>query len=349
MLNLIPQRAISNVPKLVLLIKKVKQIVTFFKHSITAADMLTKCQHGGCILKLKQEVPTRWNTTYYMMERFKILAPKISSVLLEIPNGPEMLSTAELNDIKDLLHLLQPFEIVTKEVSGQEYITSSKVIPLVHTLENKVGNLEATTEIGQKLQIELKKEIEKRFQKIEFIQLLSIATLIDPRFKTIHFQKPLAKSNVLQIVNKEIRQMISAENVYVSNSRLNSEENVNDNLVDNNSDIWNYHKKVKYLASSQILESSNSTMEAEFKQYLYLPLININNDVLAVWESYKTVFPHLYVVAQKYLSTVSSSVPSERLFSKAGNLITEKRNRISESRISKLCFLQTIPAMYWDL
>jgi hypothetical protein len=49
--------------------------------------------------------------------------------------------------------------------------------------------------------------------------LLSIATLIDPRFKTIHFQKPLAKSNVLQIVNKEIRQMISAENVYVSNSR----------------------------------------------------------------------------------------------------------------------------------
>uniref|UniRef100_A0A2S2Q5M0 Zinc finger BED domain-containing protein 1 n=1 Tax=Sipha flava TaxID=143950 RepID=A0A2S2Q5M0_9HEMI len=181
--------------------------------------MLTKCQHGGCILKLKQEVPTRWNTTYYMMERFKILAPKISSVLLEIPNGPEMVSTAELNDIKDLLHLLQPFEIVTKEVFGQEYITSSKVIPLVYTLENKVGNLEATTEIGQKLQIELKKEIEKRFQKIEFIQLLFIAILIDPRFKTIHFQKPLAKSNVLQkIVNKEIKQMISAENVYVSNS-----------------------------------------------------------------------------------------------------------------------------------
>lgn len=70
------------------------------------------------------------------MERFKILALKISSVLLEIPNGPEMVSIAESSDIKDLLHLLQPFKIVTKEMSGQEYITSSKVIPLVHTLEN---------------------------------------------------------------------------------------------------------------------------------------------------------------------------------------------------------------------
>lgn len=68
---------------------------------------------------------------------------------------------------------------------------------------------------------------------------------------------------MLQIVNKEIKQMISAENVCVSNSKylniikfsnvffilvyydlifwLNSEENANDNLVDNNSDIWNYH------------------------------------------------------------------------------------------------------------
>lgn len=58
-----------------------------------------------------------------------------------------MVSGTELNDLKDILNLLKPLELVTKEVSGQEYITSSKVIPLVHTLENIFGNLEVTSEI----------------------------------------------------------------------------------------------------------------------------------------------------------------------------------------------------------
>jgi len=44
-------------------------------------------------------------------------------------------------------------------------------------------------------------------------------------------------------------------------------------------------------------------------------------------------------VAKKMLAVPTTSVASERLFSKAGDVISEKRNRLSASKADQLCFL----------
>lgn len=224
MVNLIPQKAISNVPTLVSLLTKIKQIVTFFKHSVVACDKLTslQLQDGSdkeSTLKLKQEVPTRWNSTFYMLERFKLLASKISMVLFEIPNAPLMVNVTELNDLNDILYLLKSLELVTKEISGQNYITTSKVIPLVHTIMYKVENLDAKSDVGKALRQELITQIKKRFEKIEHSHILAIATLLDPRFKKAHFKSPIANSNVIQYVNKELKKIIDSEKQTTQNLR----------------------------------------------------------------------------------------------------------------------------------
>lgn len=59
-------------------------------------------------------------------------------------------------------------------------------------------------------------------------------------------------------------------------------------------------------------------------------------------------YPNLYEIAIKYLSIVGTSVPSERLFSKAGNILTEKRSRLSGTRLSKLIFLSSLDEIYWQ-
>lgn len=217
MINLIPPNAISKVPALVLLITQIKSIVTFFKHSVIASDKLTNYQlqdgcNKGSTLKLKQEVPTRWNSMFYMMDRFKLLASKISMVLFEIPNAPAMISVTDLNNLNDIIYLLKPLELVTKEISGQNYITTSKVIPLAHTIKSKVENLTPTSEIGIALQLQLLSQINKRFDKMEHSHILAMTTVLDPRFKTIHFKLPVAKANSIQYVNKELRKLLKSEN-----------------------------------------------------------------------------------------------------------------------------------------
>lgn len=57
------------------------------------------------------------------------------------------------------------------------------------------------------------------------------------------------------------------------------------------------------------------------------------------WEEVKTVFPALYKQATRHFCIVAPSVPAERLFSKPGSTITQRRNRLSEKVLEKLLFV----------
>jgi len=82
--------------------------------------------------------------------------------------------------------------------------------------------------------------------------------------------------------------------------------------------------------------------QEELKSYLHQSVIGLNKNPLDEWESTKTVYPKLYKLAQKFLIIPGTSVPSERLFSKAGGTISQTRNRLTGSKLSKLLFLQSL-------
>lgn len=77
----------------------------------------------------------------------------------------------------------------------------------------------------------------------------------------------------------------------------------------------------------------------EVQRYLAEPNIGRSEDPLQYWERQKLIYPHLYRLAVKYLCTPASSVPCERVFSKAGEVVSKKRTRLSPKTVEKLMFL----------
>eukprot|EP00117_Sycon_ciliatum_P035219 scpid88077/ scgid2524/ len=60
---------------------------------------------------------------------------------------------------------------------------------------------------------------------------------------------------------------------------------------------------------------------------------------LAWWKVHEEQFPHLAVLAQKYLSIVSTSVPSERVFSACGLLVDKLCCSLSPETVDAMVFL----------
>lgn len=85
----------------------------------------------------------------------------------------------------------------------------------------------------------------------------------------------------------------------------------------------------------------NPTADAvmEVRAYLEEPLLPTHEDPLKWWESRAPVYPRLSKLMAKKLCVVATSVPSERIFSKTGQIISERRSRLKPKKVRALVFL----------
>lgn len=85
----------------------------------------------------------------------------------------------------------------------------------------------------------------------------------------------------------------------------------------------------------------NPTTDAilEVRSYCEEPNIPRTADPLTWWASKVSIYPRLASVMTRKLCIVSMSVPSERVFSKSGQIVSERRNRLNPSKIRHLVFL----------
>ena len=91
--------------------------------------------------------------------------------------------------------------------------------------------------------------------------------------------------------------------------------------------------------ASRSMHNVTADATVEVQRYLSEPNIGRTDDPLMYWERQKCIYPNLYKLAIVYLCTPASSVPCERLFSKAGEIISKKRNRLNPSTVEQILFL----------
>lgn len=101
--------------------------------------------------------------------------------------------------------------------------------------------------------------------------------------------------------------------------------------------IWNdFDEEV----NSQLISTNpTSATIVEIDKYLQERLIPRYENPLKWWKDNRNVYPCLFALMKKRLCVLATSVPCERIFSKAGQTISKKRSRQSSKNFEKMIFL----------
>ncbi|XP_066590561.1 E3 SUMO-protein ligase ZBED1-like [Prorops nasuta] len=167
-LNLVPSKVLES-DDISIICRKVKSIVTYFKKSVAAIDLL----RAASDLKLIQSVDTRWSSSHGMLDRFIQLSDKIGSTLLSFLIAPIMVTARELQMLKEFIELLKPFKEATLIICGENYLTASTAIPITNTLRIKLYNSQPETHEGIKMKEQLIEQFELRFDQSAYSNVIN--------------------------------------------------------------------------------------------------------------------------------------------------------------------------------
>ncbi|XP_051797876.1 zinc finger BED domain-containing protein 4-like isoform X2 [Acanthochromis polyacanthus] len=365
-LNLIVKKSCDQVSDLTDIRHKTKNIVTHFRSSTLAKEKLSHVQQQmqKPILKLINEVPTRWNSTYQMLSRIASQKEPVWVSLASLKTPLPALTGEEHDIIAEVLIVLAPFNAATVELSEEKRVSGSKIIPMMkmlhHTMQKCAPSLE--TSVGKKLRHELDKRVTKTLNNYESSSHLSLATLLDPRFKALGFLNGTKINDAVKKLKSECaaEMRISGppsapqEDQPGPSSHLPASSMSSVYLfIQNVFGVIYLHLKLIMSCFTDNLwqqldmevartrTSTSVVADAMIEVQRYLSSANIprTEDPLEYWKSQKNTYPHLFKLSQKYLSTPASSAPCERIFSKAGEIASKRRNRLSPNMLQKLLFL----------
>lgn len=325
------------------MLEKVKNIVARFKRSYISNEKLMTFQknNGNQPLKLIQDVITRWNsyTTYYMLERFSKLEIAIRSTLALIDKDLPIITIEEWNIISELCQILKPFEEVTKTISGEKYCTASLVIPLTSGLLNVCKALQKKnfSFTGLKVVSNLQKGLHMRLGNVENSNTLLICTFLDPRFKGLAFSNieigEHAKKLVISLLSNNINITECEKKIKIGN-----QESLQ--AIENELSVWYAFDKTITVVKPKGTCKSKALIEIQ--RYIDdVEVLPRQQDPIHWWKENRQYFPHMSNLAKQYLCALGTSVPCERLFSKAGLFVSDRRNRLSQKKTKMLLFLNT--------
>jgi len=341
-LNLSVNEAINGNSDIHQIFKKCRAIVGHYKHSSFATGKLRdlQSQMNLPLLKVKQDVSTRWNSSLTMIERLLIIKIPLTASMSSLPRAPNCLNASEWEVISDCIKILKPFENIISELSGVNYPTLSLVIPLIRGLQYMLKNLRTETIIGNEFKNKLIDVVGRRLGNLEKDKIVAKSTFLDPRLKKTGFGLQENADNAHKWICEELTNMIRAKNDNTEITESDTTQSTSSaNISTNIYSVWkHFDDKV---AQVKITSNPNATASIMIRQYLEMPPLDRKKNPLEFWKQYEVTFPELYKMQLKYLSIPATSVPSERVFSKTGQITNERRNRLSPKNLDFIIFLNS--------
>lgn len=317
------------------LLVKARNIVSHFNHSAVAKNLLCKEQEKQNVPKhsLKQMIPTRWNSEFYMLRRLVEQKTCITNVLLE--SDTQNLSGAQWKLAEELVQLLQPLEEITHIASGENFPTLSQMIPCLYAFVLFLNENHKPGSAGQFGEA-LRDSIKLRFQNLLKSKVALSAMVLDPRYKLLILNDDEMLPEVTEAIKAEAKSVANtslAEDTGSSSVQSTTSEN----KTDKRSNFWDVLETIKQNSLNK--NNKVDVYELEFDRYIKSGVLERNADILKWWSDNSRNYPNLAVLARKYLSIPATEASSERLFSTAGNILTNKRSSLATENLAHLVYL----------
>ena len=276
-----------------------------------------------------------------MMERLIEQKSAINVFLAENDCDIELLTCTDFKLMENLIRLLEPLEIATTELSGDKYSSISLVIPILTQMHVTLKGMKFDDVYSRKIRDDLYASIKNRFNTIEKDKIYRNSKLLDPRIKDTCF---ILEENRIN-AKKELLEEVIVKAKQNSPSQKQLDKNIEAPLeppAKKRRTIFDFIQDQQFdKPSNDIVNQCSVEIDSYFREAVLETKSgdSKNENILKWWQQNKFRFPNLYKLVKKYLCIPATSCSSERIFSKAGEILSKKRSRLSPKRVNQLIFL----------
>ncbi|XP_065199244.1 zinc finger BED domain-containing protein 4-like [Sycon ciliatum] len=311
-----------------------RQLVGHFSHSAKSTEALNNKQvamasasKSGTPLRVIQDVPTRWNSSFLMLQRLIHLRLPIMAVL----EDPELTKSShrhlqlkdhQWNLAKEIVAALEAPAKATTVLGGETYCTQTLVVPVAKSL---LRGLRTANEELSASAADFRKSL-----------AMEIEVNTGPRSRSLGF---LDNDEDKDELKSEIVRRVCAQITADSNGSSCDDECILEppakRPMEEDMSLFFACPSVEPSTTS----SAASDCEVEVTQFFTEKQVGSSVDPLDWWRTNADRFPTMARLAKRVLCIPATSVPSERVFSAAGIIVSKLRASLTHENVDALVFL----------
>lgn len=247
-----------------------------------------------------------------------------------------LLDHEEVQVAKNMVKVLRPFKEMTIMLSESK-LTNSHALPILFYLQSNLKNLETDTRDLIKMKSLLRECLNFYITKFGLLSNVTLicSTFLDPVNKKFSFADQIGDISPAQFI-ETAKDFIRKRN-----------DKINTNLIRNQIKKPNLENKMNSSYKSFLTQSlerskmpnSNMSIEEEIASYELLP-VSTDTTFSIFWSQNEKKLPLLAQIVRSVCCAPPTTVSSEQDFSMGSDIVTQKRNKLSDKRVECLSFLK---------
>ncbi|KAH1190223.1 Zinc finger BED domain-containing protein RICESLEEPER 3 [Glycine max] len=270
-----------------------------------------------CTKKLSLDCPTRWNSTYKMLDvaiSYKDVFSRLKQRETQYSCFP---SDSQWEFAKEVCKRLAIFNDITEIIFGTKYPTANIYFPQIFEIKMTLFEwVNSPNEVIQKIAEKMLQKFDSYWSVIHVI--MGVATVLDPRYK-------------MELLKFYFELIYPIDFFFPQHQDSTSSFESPDVVSDGKSKLCDYDRYIQRKKRER-----TSTMKTELDHYLEEEVLPRSSDfdILMWWKLNK--YPTLQAIARDVLAIPISIVAFESTFSIGGHILTPHRSRLHYTTLEAL-------------